>query len=390
MTISQLITDQQARESAFPITRERVFLAHAGVAPLPQVAVEAMARFCRESSLDSQENSQTWHQVRAARNTTAQLLHCTPEEIALLGPTSLGLNLVAHGFPWTSGDEVVYYRDDYPANVYPWTSLKKRGVRPVCLRPEYPGVITWDVVEASLTPRTRLVSLASCNFLSGYRIDVDTIGRNLRKRGIYFCLDAIQTLGAFPLSVQYVDFLSADSHKWLLGPCGAGVFYVRETLQDMLCPVLLGSWNVYSPQFVAQDDIKFYEGARRYESGTLNFPGIYGMEASMQFLINLGIERVADRILELRRAFLERVRPLGYRLYLEDYDTRTQCVDDERSGIMALTHPVHDMKEKARNLQAASISVSLRQNRLGFELLRFSPHFYNTEAEFDRVAEILT
>ena len=154
--------------------------------------------------------------------------------IALLGPTSLGLSLVANGLDWEQGDEVICYLDDYPANVYPWTQLERFGVRPVFLKPGQPGRITPELVAGAMTNRTRLVALASCHFFSGYRIDVDAIGRVAHEGGALFCLDAIQSLGAFPVSVEQVDFLSADAHKWMLGPLTAGIFVVsREHPADL-------------------------------------------------------------------------------------------------------------------------------------------------------------
>lgn len=388
MDLLGLVRDEVQRRAEFPVAARGIFLAHAGVAPLPRVAVDAIREFLERGSRGSQENPGVWEQVQAARMAAGRVLGCSPEEIALLGPTSLGLNLVANGLEWQPGDEVVFYPDDYPANVYPWTKLRGFGVKAVPLQPDRPGAITWEIVEAALTERTRLVALASCHFLSGYRVDVRTIGRNLRTRNVLFCVDAIQSLGAFSLSVDYVDFLSADSHKWLLGPCGAGVFYVRRELQDKLHPTLLGSWNVFSPQYVAQDSIRFHDSARRYESGTLNLPGILGMAASMQLLLEVGLEAIAKRILELRRAFLEMVRPLGYRVYGEA-STSYEMLEAAESGILSLTHPARDMQPLAGRLQAANVAVSLRHDRQGKSLLRISPHFYNTVEELSRVADLL-
>ncbi|HOF42034.1 MAG TPA: aminotransferase class V-fold PLP-dependent enzyme [Candidatus Hydrogenedentes bacterium] len=300
------------------------------------------------------------------------------------------MNLVAAGLPWRPGDEVVYYPDDYPANVYPWAALSARGVKPVALRPDVPGVITWDLIASALTERTRLVSLATAHFLTGFRIDIDTIGRNLHQRGILFCLDAIQTLGAFPLNVEHVDFLCADSHKWLLGPAGAGILYVSRDRFDTLQPALLGSWNVVSPNFIAQDSIAFYGGARRYEPGILNLPGIVGMAASLELLLSVGVDAIAERILHLRRGLLERLRALGYRHCLDMNSWPAETAEADLSGIITVTHPEKDMAEVAHRLQTADIVVSLRYNRAGDAFLRFSPHFYNTEAELEHVAGVLT
>ena len=186
--------------------------------------------------------------IRRARQLCAEFIGAAAEEIALLGPTSLGLSLFANGIPWEAGDEVLCYAGDYPANVYPWLDLRRRGVIVRYLEPERPGEITPELVAAALTPRTRLVALASCHFFTGYRIDVDAIGRLLHERGVLFSVDAIQTLGAFPMNVEHVDFLSADAHKWMLGPLAIGIVYVKKRHFELLRPTLLGAWNVVSPQ----------------------------------------------------------------------------------------------------------------------------------------------
>ncbi len=385
-----LVSNEARRQAAFPVAGHGVFLSHAAVAPLPQTAVDAMAEFARQGSCGAQENEWVWNRVQNARETSARLLGCTADEIALLGPTALGLSLVAGGMPWKTGDEVAYYADDYPANVYPWTALAERGVRPVALQPEQPGVITWEAVEKALTPRTRLVALATCNFLSGFRIDVDAIGKRLHERGILLCLDGIQSLGAFPLSVEHVDFLSADSHKWMLGPAGAGIVYVRKEHHDFLRPILLGSWNVFSPDFIAQDHIHYYSGARRYEPGMLNMPGIIGMQASLELLLDIGINAISERILFLRRKLLKLLRPLGYRLSIEQRDCTPASSDAERSGIISVTHPTRDLRALAKHLRENNIAITIRQNRAGEPFIRIAPHFYNTEEELAHTAALMS
>ncbi|MFH0909380.1 MAG: aminotransferase class V-fold PLP-dependent enzyme [bacterium] len=168
MTIDGIITDEAVRRHEFPVTAAGIFMAHAGVAVLPRVAADGIREFADRSSRSDQENEWAVARINQTRSLAARLLGCDASEIALLGPTALGLNLVANGLSWQAGDEVVFYLDDYPANVYPWLTLASRGVKPVLLRPSHPGVITWDLIEGALTERTRLVALASCHFASGF------------------------------------------------------------------------------------------------------------------------------------------------------------------------------------------------------------------------------
>lgn len=376
-----LFPSKAARLEAFPVARESIFLAHAGVTILPRRVVRTMQEYLEQSSLNMQEYPEAWRAVNETRVTAAWLIGAKAHEIALLGPTSVGLSLVANGLDWQPGDEVVCYPDDYPANVYPWTDLERRGVTVRLLQPAQPGAITPELVEAALTPKTRLVALASCHFLSGYRIEVDAIGRMLRERGILFCLDAIQTLGAFETRVDYVDFLSADSHKWMLGPMSAGIFYVREELQERLRPSLLGSWNVRSPNFIAQAGIEFEKGGRRYEPGALNISGILGMKAGIELLLETGIAEVSAQLLRLKERLISGLEPLGF----EHLGPRSGL---NASGITTV------WREQGRgaaeqqvfdHLATRRIHPSLRYDRGGRAHLRFSPHFYNTLEEMDRV-----
>lgn len=388
MNIDDLLANEAQRKRRFPAAEKGIFLAHAAVAPMPRAAREAIAAWCDIASTGSQENKATEAVVQQCRNRAAQLLGADASEISLLGPTSLGLSLVAKGLDWQPGDEVVYHADDYPANVYPWLALADHGVRPVALQPNAPGRITWECVEAALTEKTRLVALASCHFLSGFRIDIEHIGRNLRERGILFCLDAIQTLGAFPFPPHAVDFLSADSHKWLLGPAGAGIFYVRDAVREQLKPALLGSWNVVSPDFIAQREIAFEPGGRRYEPGILNLPGIYGMNASLGVLLEVGIEAIAQRLLTLRAILVDGLAAKGYTLYLED-EPSPQAQAQHQSAIVTFHKNGADLDALGKKLTTAGITFSHRANRHNQKLIRLSPHYYNTQAELEQVLALL-
>jgi cysteine desulfurase / selenocysteine lyase len=377
-----LFPDESKRREAFPICQEKIFLAHAAICTFPRAVADAMHRYVELGALSHTEDAHTWRDVAATRVLGSRLLGCSADEIALLGPTSIGLSLFANGIDWQPGDEVVCYGDDYPANVYPWLDLQRRGVVVRLLQPENPGEITPELVEAALTPRTRLVALASAHYFTGYRINVGTIGSILRGRGILFAVDAIQTLGAFPFDSMHVDFLSADAHKWLLGPCAIGLVMVKREHFETLRPTLLGAWNVQSPGFLAQSEIKFVDTAQRYEPGALNFPGIYAMKAGLELLLDVAIWRIGERLLELKAALLARLDPLGFTV-LGPREGRTA------HAITTVRRDGADHEALHTRLLANGIVSSLRRDRAGKEWLRFSPHYYNTEAEFDRVAEVL-
>lgn len=383
LTLDALLSDEALRQQEFPVIKDSLFLAHAGVTILPRRVTRTMQEYLEQCCLRMQEYPEAWKAVNETRVIAAELIGAKASEIALIGPTSVGLSLVANGLPWQTGDEVVCYLDDYPANVYPWTDLERHGVVLKRLQPASPGAITPELVEAALTPKTKLVALASCHFLSGYRIEIDRIGRMLRERGILFCLDAIQTVGAFETRVDHVDFLSADSHKWMLGPMSAGIFYVREELQDRLRPSLLGSWNVRSPNFIAQEEIAFERGGRRYEPGALNISGILGMKAGIDLIQEVGIPAISAQLLKLKARLHAGLQPLGFTFLGPDPRSLNA------SCITTIQHPQRSLADISAHLTAHNITTSLRHNRAGQPLLRFSPHFYNTEAEMDRVAQVI-
>lgn len=371
------------RLDQFPVAKAQVFAAHAGVAALPRTVANAMIDYVTRSCEQHQEFGTVLRDIARARQRSADLIDADADEIALLGPTSLGLSLFANGLDWKTGDEIVCYRDDYPANVYPWTNLQRHGVVVKFVEPEAPGRITPEIVAAALTPRTRMVALASCHFLTGWRIDVDAIGEMLHSRGVLFSLDAIQTLGAFPTSIRDVDFLSADSHKWLLGPVAMGIVFVAKRNFPICHPTLLGAWNVRSPQFITQSEITFPDTAQRYEPGVLNVAGAYGMMAAIDMLLDCGIDTVAGRILEVRDHLHRELESLGF-------ETISPALEDPmRSGILTVRHPQHEAGKLFKALESARITGSLRNTRDGRAWLRFSPHFYNTTNEMDRIVSVL-
>jgi selenocysteine lyase/cysteine desulfurase len=376
--------DEAERRREFPVVENGIFLGHAGVTILPRCSADAMKVHAEASCHRHQEFGEVLRDVARTRSLCAKLIGAHADEIALLGPTSLGLSLFANGLDWQAGDEVLYYGDDYPANVYPWTALASRAVVAKELHAQQPGAITPELVEAALTPRTKLVALASCHYLSGRRIDVAAIGRMLRSKGVLFSLDAIQTLGAAPLDVEFVDFLSADAHKWMLGPMAMGIVYVARRNFEKCRPTLLGAWNVKSPDFIAQKEIVFEETARRYEPGVLNIIGMYGMKASLEMLVEIGLENVQSAVLENRDCLEEKLSAEGFEFL------SPSARDPMRSGILTTRHPSKESGAIFSKLEAAGISASLRKSHCGTNWIRFSPHYYNNIDEMNQVAEVMT
>ena len=361
---------------------KKAFLAHAAVCPLPRRVAEAVNQCANEGTLGDQEAFML-HRLDDARKLTARLLNCQSEEVALVGPTSLALSFVAAGLSFRKGDNILIYHDDYPSNVYPWMALAAQGVQVRLLNTRGLGVIRPVDVMGQVDENTRLVALASCHFISGYRLDHAAIGKFLRERGILFCLDAIQTAGAFPTTVEHVDFLAADAHKWLLGPCAAGILYVRRDLQEKLNPPVYGWHNVRSPNFVAQADIKFRNDARKFEAGTHNLLGLTGLIAAMELVLEIGIENIAAELARKRAWFVSVLLEKKFSVLNPSPEPANA------SGITSIFQPGMDFAPLQKKLTDAGVVTSLRTDRKGQKYIRFSPHFYNTDDELRRVVDLL-
>lgn len=384
MTLSELLDNEELRHHEFPVTRDKIFLAHAGDCPLPHRVAEAISKYAREATLGDQERFIYPAVLETGRKLAARLLNSKPEEVSLVGPTSLALSFFASGLNFRKHDNILIYFDDYPSNVYPWMALSERGVQVRLINTRELGSIRTIDIMGQVDEQTRLVALASCHFVAGTRIDHNAIGKFLRERNILFSLDAIQTLGAFPTTVEYVDFLAADAHKWLLGPCAAGLMFVKQDLQERLRPPIYGSNNIRSPNFIAQEQIVYRSGPHRFEAGTYNLLGLVGLNAAMELILEIGVDNIAAELLRKRAWLVPALQAKGYRVLAAN------ALLETASGIVTFFHPDEAaLPALHQKLEAANIITSLRCDRKGRRYIRLSPHFYNTDAELHRVLELL-
>lgn len=374
LSIPDILRDEALRRREFPACEDKIFLAHAGVSPLPRRVSEAMQQYLAAAARDNQENVLPDETISETRELAARLIEAKKQEIAFVGSTSMGLAMVASGLAWQRGENVVCYRDDYPANVYPWMDLARRGVEVRFVEAKRLGNITVEDVERVVDRNTQLVSLASVHFQTGWRLDVDQIGKFLKEHGILFCLDGIQSFGALRTSMRYVDFAAADAHKWLLGPLGAAILYVREEHFDRLHPPLVGWHSAACPDFIAQDSLTFKSDARTYEPGSLNLAGIVGLRAALQLILGCGIDAIETRVLALAKCAIAGGTKAGFSVL-----GATEGMG--LSAIVALAAEGRDIAQLHAKLDAAKIVTSLRRCRNGTQCLRISPHFYNREDE---------
>ncbi len=377
MTLTEVLENEELRQREFPVTRKQVFLAHGGDCPMPARVADAVASYAKLATTGDQERFVYPAILDEGRALAARLLNCQPDEAAFVGPTSLALSFIASGLKFRRSDNILVYFDDYPSNVYPWMALAEQGVQVRLMNTRGLGYIRPQDVLGQVDENTRLVALASCHFISGYRIDIEKIGRGLRERGILFCVDAIQTVGAFPMPSEHVDMLAADAHKWLLGPCGAGLMYVRRDVQPKLNPPVYGWHNVDCPNFVAQEHISFKGGAAKYEAGTQNLLGVVGLVKAMELLLEIGVEAIGRELLRKRAFLVPALQQKGYQVLQADASA------ENASGIVSFFRPGTDLEPLHQKLWAANIITSLRADRKGQKYIRLSPHFYNTQAELE-------
>jgi cysteine desulfurase/selenocysteine lyase len=382
VALETIKNDEVVRRRHFPVVEKEIFLANAAVCPLPSVSAEAMSRYAMAATRGDQEARFPATLFGATRRLAAELIGAKPADVALVGPTSIGLSLVANGLDWQPGDNVVFNPEDYPSNAVVWMHLARRGVeaRPLDMAAN-PGTITLAELRRKVDARTRLVALSSAHFVTGERLDVATIGPWLKEQGVLFCLDAIQTVGALATPARYVDFLAADAHKWMLGPCAAGILYVAPEARPLLEPSLLGWSNVVCPNFLTPETVTFPDDARRYEAGSANLIGLAGMHASLAMLNHWGSEATETAILQHTRTLREELRRLDF--------TLAGASDESISGITACHRKGTAMPDLHRKLSEQGVTASLRQTRDGQHWLRFSPHAYNTRSEIDETLRLL-
>jgi len=367
--------------SFFPVTRELVYLNHAGVAPISTRVQEALARYAAEavgfgafryeSALDAE--------IERVRGRAASLLGAQSDEIAFVKNTTEGLGLVAAGLDWRRGDRVVCCDLEYPSNVYPWWSLRERGVETVMLRGSDGRLPMERVEEALRDPAVRLLALSSVEFGSGFRQDLPALGALCRERGVLFCVDAIQSLGCLPLDVEAcgVDFLAADGHKWLLSVEGCGVFYCARRVLERVQPRVVGWRSVEDPSDFDRYHLELRAGAVRFEEGTPNLPGIFALGAAVDLVLELGVGAIAERVLGLTDQLASALEARGA-LVLSPRGP------GERSGIVSFRYRDEEPRHTAARLRARGIFVVARRGGV-----RASPHFYNREDELEALVAAL-
>jgi selenocysteine lyase/cysteine desulfurase len=366
--------------SFFPVTAELAYLNHAGVAPVSTRVEEAVRRYLAEATRRGAFDYARAYdaEVERVRGRAALLLGASPAEVAFVKNTTEGLGLVAAGLDWRPGDQVVTCDLEYPSNVYPWWSLADRGVETLMLRAEGGRLPLDRVADALQGGRARLLALSSVEFGSGMRHDLEALGRLCNDRGVLFCVDAIQSLGCLPLDVERcrIDFLAADGHKWLLSVEGCGIFYCARRALELVRPRVVGWRSVVDNTDFDTYHTELQPGAGRFEEGTPNTGGIFALGAAIDLLLEIGVEAIGRRVLELTDRLVAGLAARG-----------AECLSPrgaEASGIVSFRLPDEPVGRTVARLRARRVFVVARRGGV-----RASPHFYNDEDEIDRLLAAL-
>jgi len=372
------LTPQEMR-ALYPIARRYAYLDHAAIAPLAtpvRSTIEVFLGRLTEEPFDLAP----WERFRSqVRGRIAELLAVGPESIAFTKNTTSGLGLVAVGLDWEAGDNIVGVDREFPANIYPWMGLKRKGVELRLYRAEQ-GRIDVKALVRLCDQRTRVLAISAVQFWSGFRTDLAALSTVLKGRDILLVVDAIQAAGALRLDLRAtpVDFLCAGAQKWLLGPIGVGFAYVGPRMLERLTPVTIGTDSVVRDEEYFEYDLTLKPDARRFEEAAPNYPGILGMGAAINLLLRAGLPAVEDAVLRLADRLRDELPTRGYELVLKPMSP------SERSGIVSFRHPRMVPAELHTRLREAGVIISLRG-----DFLRASPHYYNSDEDLDRLLEAL-
>ncbi len=361
-----------------PVAQQLAYFDHAAVAPLSRPAQVAISGYAQQASELGDTVWPDWdRRMTHIRQTATQLIGCQEEEMALVANTTAGISIVAEGFPWKSGDNVVTLANEFPSNLYPWMNLKSRGVetRQVPCRGSWQA----DDLLGACDSQTRMIAVSWVSYSNGFRADLDELVHRAHANDILVMVDAIQGMGVFPLDVTAtpIDFLAADGHKWMLGPEGAGLLYIAGRNLDRLRCQGVG-WNSVSHRFdFSRIDLDLRDEAARFEGGSQNIVGFFGLGASLDLLVSTGIAQIAERILDVRQECIDALESQGAEVF-------GRWPRENASGIVAFTVPQQDPVAVRRRCLQAGVVLSCRDGRL-----RIAPHAYNNQDDIERLIKAL-
>ncbi|HEX8492758.1 MAG TPA: aminotransferase class V-fold PLP-dependent enzyme [Pyrinomonadaceae bacterium] len=365
----------------FPHTQHTVYLNHAAVSPPPVSAIAAVEAQMRDVSINGSLHYRRWVAVREnARKLAAAMIGARPEQIAFMRNTSDGLSTIANGLRWRAGDNIVTFRREFPSNVYPWLRLREAYGVEVRMCEELDGRVDISELINLIDERTRLVAISHVQYGSGFRADLEQLGRAARARNALLVVDVIQSMGVLPIDVEseLIDAAAGACHKWLLTPEGVGLLYLSDRARERIQPTLVGWTSVPDPEAYANFEQDWQHGALAWETGTGPTALLHGLEASLKLLHETGVERISVYLNELTDYLCERIQ-------WRDYEIVSSRRAGEKSQIVCIRHRGGQTPVALySHLKRQNIVVAPRGDRL-----RIAPHFYNLTEEIETLVNAL-
>jgi cysteine desulfurase/selenocysteine lyase len=366
--------------SEFCLASDILYLNHAAIAPWPKRSTEAVIKFAQENELLGSRNYMQWTQVESdLREQMCRLINApSPDDIALLKNTSEALSVVAFGLEWKTGNNIVTTDQEFPSNRIVWEALRDQGVevRQANLRS---GQSPEDAIFDQTNQNTRLITVSSIQYGSGFQLNLEKIGQFCVDQKILFCVDAIQSIGAIQFDAQaiHADFVMADGHKWMLGPEGVALFYCRAELREKLKLFQYG-WHM-TDTFVDFDNQNWKpaDNARRFECGSPNMLGIHALSASLSLLEEIGMNNIEKYVLDNTQTLFNEIeaRP--------ELELITENIPGRYGGIVTFRHRAINNETLFNHLTESGVMCAQRGGGI-----RFSPHFYTPKEKIRQAVEI--
>jgi len=368
--------------SLFPITQRVIYLNHAAVSPLPLPTTAAIESHLKDVQDNGSLNYQNWIAVKnQARALLADLLGARPDQIAFMRNTSDSLSTVANGLKWQRGDNIVTFKREFPANIYPWLRLQAEFGVEVRMCAEREGRVAFDELANMVNSRTRVIAISHVQYASGFRSNLEKLGRLARKHDALLVVDVIQSLGVILLNVEaeLIDVAAGASHKWLLAPEGVGYLYLSDRARERIVPTLVGWVSVVEPEDFENFDQEWNRGALAWETGTGPTALIHGLEASLKILSNVGTSAIASYLEQLTDHLCEQ-------LIARDYQLVSSREREQKSQIVCIYPRANTSAMRLYGLlKSQNIITAPRIDRL-----RIAPHFYNTIDEINTLVDSLS
>ncbi len=355
-----------------------IYFNHASTGPVSTPVIDRLTKLLKEKSEDKMDDYTGFLKVvDETKDILSKMINCNAERIAFVDNTSNGLNILAQSINWKKGDRILLNDVEFPANVYPFLNLKKHGVEVDFVKSSN-GIVTAEQIINSVKAETKLISVSFVQFLSGYKADLEKIGNYCRANNIIFCVDGIQGIGTQSIDVTSykIDFLSCGTQKWLMGMQGLAFIYVDKELQNKLIPANVGWLSVENAWNLLDYKMHLKSSANVFQGGTMNTFGIYTFNTSLKIFNEFGFEEVYENVLSNTKYFINKLDEIGLSCLIKD------CSESELAGIVSIKP--NNPEEIFNKLSVKKIICSLREG-----LIRFSPHFYNTFEDIDKVVDEL-